>query len=57
MDGSRWGRSVSNAVSDISSLDNNYVATYFPWVSISNPCKPKAQCVYPVVMTGVFAPK
>ena len=37
MDGSRWGRSVSNAVSDISSLDNNYVATYFPWVSISNP--------------------
>ena len=56
MDGSRWGRSVSNAVSDISSLDNNYVATYFPWVSISNPGAQGSMWVPPsVVMTGVFA--
>jgi len=56
MDGSRWGRSVSNAVSDISSLDNNYAATYFPWVSISNPGAQGSMWVPPsVVMTGVFA--
>ena len=35
MDGSRWGRSVDNAVSDVASLDNNFVATYFPWVKIA----------------------
>jgi hypothetical protein len=56
MDGSRWGRSVSNAVADVKSLDNNYVATYFPWVSISNPGGGANIWVPPsVVMIGVFS--
>jgi hypothetical protein len=34
MDGSRWGRSVANSLSDINTLDTNYAATYYPWVKI-----------------------
>ena len=56
MDGSRWGRSVTNAVTDISGVDNNYVATYFPWVSISNPGSQGSMWVPPsAVMAGVFS--
>jgi len=56
MDGSRWGRSVSNAVSDVASLDNNYVGTYYPWVSIANPGGGASIWVPPsVVMIGVYS--
>ena len=56
MDGSRWGRSIDNAVNDIKSLDSNYVATYYPWVKISDPAFNKPTWVPPsVVMPGVYA--
>ena len=56
MDGSRWGRSVTNAVSDIKSIDSNYVATYYPWVKIEDSEKNKPVWVPPsVVIPGVIA--
>jgi len=56
MDGSRWGRSVTNAVSDIKSVDTNYAATYYPWVKILDPVKNKPMWVPPsVVIPGVIA--
>ena len=56
MDGSRWGRSVTNAVSDIKSIDSNYVATYYPWVKIEDSEKRKPIWVPPsVVIPGVIA--
>ena len=56
MDGSRWGRSVSNAVSDLAGIDNNYVASYYPWVYIQNPGGGKNLWVPPsVVMIGVYS--
>ena len=56
MDGSRWGRSIDNAVQDIKTLDSNYVATYYPWVKISDSAFSKPTWVPPsVVMPGVYA--
>ena len=56
MDGSRWGASVSNAVSNVAGVDNNYVATYFPWVRILNPGGGAQIWVPPsVVMAGAYA--
>jgi hypothetical protein len=56
MDGSRWGRSVTNAVSDVKSLDSNYVATYYPWVKILDPDLDKPVWVPPsIVIPGVIA--
>jgi len=56
LDGSRWGRSVTNAVSDIKSVDTNYAATYYPWVKILDPVKNKPMWVPPsVVIPGVIA--
>tara|TARA_R100000329_G_scaffold78272_1_gene67158 strand:+ start:676 stop:3075 length:2400 start_codon:yes stop_codon:yes gene_type:complete len=56
MDGSRWGRSVSSAVSDVASIDNNYVATYYPWVYIQNPGGGANIWVPPsVVIAGVYS--
>jgi phage tail sheath protein FI len=56
MDGSRWGRSVTNAVGDIKSVDTNYAATYYPWVKILDPVKNKPMWVPPsVVIPGVIA--
>tara|TARA_R100000353_G_scaffold7067_1_gene9014 strand:+ start:657 stop:3071 length:2415 start_codon:yes stop_codon:yes gene_type:complete len=56
MDGSRWGATVSQAVSNVSGIDNNYVATYFPWVSIQNPGGGGVIWVPPsVVMAGAYA--
>jgi len=56
MDGSRWGRSVSNAVSDINALDTNYAATYYPWVKVIDTTKSKPVWVPPsVVLPGVIA--
>jgi len=56
MDGSRWGRSVNNAVSDINSLDTNYAAVYYPWVKILDEVKNKPMWVPPsVVLPGVIS--
>ena len=55
MDGSRWGRSVDNAVSDVSSLDNNFVATYFPWVKIASGTGVDRWVPPSVVVAGVIA--
>ena len=41
MDGSKYNESVSNAVSNVSSLDNNYVATYF---SLGSDTKSRTKC-------------
>ena len=56
MDGSRWGRSIDNAVADIKTLDSNYAATYFPWVKVLDEVKNKPMWVPPsVVIPGVIA--
>ena len=56
MDGSRWGRSITNAVSDIKGLDTNYAGTYYPWVKILDPDLEKPLWVPPsVVIPGVIA--
>ena len=56
MDGSRWGRSVNNAVSDINSIDTNYAGTYYPWVKIIDESKNKPVWVPPsVVLPGVIS--
>ena len=56
MDGSRWGRSVTNAVDDINGIDTNYAAVYYPWVKILDPVKNKPMWVPPsVVLPGVIS--
>ena len=56
MDGSRWGRSITNAVSDVKGLDTNYAGTYYPWVKILDPDLEKPVWVPPsVVIPGVIA--
>ena len=56
MDGSRWGRSVANAVSDVNTLDTNYAAVYYPWVKILDEVKNKPMWVPPsVVLPGVIS--
>jgi phage tail sheath protein FI len=56
MDGSRWGRSVDNAITDIQTLDTNYAATYYPWVKVLDEVKNKPTWVPPsVVIPGVIA--
>lgn len=47
---------VKTAISDISGLDSNYTATYFPWVRIKNPTKNTNIWAPPsVVIPGVLA--
>ena len=56
MDGSRYNRSIDNAVADIKTLDSNYVATYYPWVKVIDEVKNKPTWVPPsVVLPGVYA--
>ena len=56
MDGSRWGRSVTNAVADINGVDTNYAAVYYPWVKILDSVKNKPMWVPPsVVLPGVIS--
>jgi hypothetical protein len=56
MDGSRWGRSVDNAIQDIKALDTNYAATYYPWVKIQDINTNKPTWVPPsVVLPAVIA--
>ena len=56
MDGSSYSANVSAAVSDVSTLDTNYVASYFPWVKMDDPSTGKGVWVPPsVVIPGVIA--
>lgn len=56
LDGSRWGRSVTNAVSDVKGVDTNYAGTYYPWVKILDPDLTRPVWVPPsVVIPGVIA--
>ena len=56
MDGSTYSANVSSAVSDVSTLDTNYVASYFPWVKMDDPSTGKGVWVPPsVVIPGVIA--
>tara|TARA_B100000902_G_scaffold81469_1_gene86090 strand:+ start:7917 stop:10256 length:2340 start_codon:yes stop_codon:yes gene_type:complete len=56
MDGSRWGRSVTNTISDIQTLDTNYAAVYYPWVKVLDSVKNKPMWVPPsVVLPGVIS--
>ena len=57
MDGSDVDDSVATAVSNIETLDSNYVATYYPWVYMDNPAVNAGQILVPpsVVIPGVIA--
>ncbi len=56
MDGSRYNRSIDNAVNDIKTLDSNYVATYYPWVKVIDETRNVPTWVPPsVVLPGVYA--
>ena len=56
MDGSSWGDSVAAAISNIKTLDTNYVGTYYPWVKIDDPDTGEGVWVPPsVVIPGVIA--
>jgi hypothetical protein len=56
MDGSRWGRSVSNSVSDINTLDTNYAGVYYPWVKYQDVDRNLPVWVPPsVVIPGVIS--
>ena len=57
MDSSDADDNVSTAVSNISNLDTNYVATYYPWVVMDDPSKSSGTVLVPpsVVIPGVIA--
>ena len=58
MDGSRWGRSVTNAVADINGIDTNYAAVYYPWVKILSVTANASKPVWvppSVVLPGVIS--
>ena len=56
LDGSHYSASVQTAISDVSNIDSNYVATYYPWVKIVDSVKGKPTWVPPsVVLPGVYA--
>ena len=56
MDGSDIDDSVATAVNNVTNLDTNYVATYYPWVKIPNRDTTKPIWVPPsVVLPGVIS--
>ena len=57
MDGSDVDDSVATAVSNVETIDSNYVATYYPWVFMDNPAASAGQVLVPpsVVIPGVIA--
>ena len=56
MDSAKWGDTVNAAVSNVQTLDTNYVATYFPWVKMDDPDTGTGVWVPPsVVIPGVIA--
>jgi len=56
MDAAQWGDNVQTAVSNVSTLDTNYAATYYPWVKMDDPSTGTGVWVPPsVVIPGVMA--
>jgi len=56
MDGFEYNASVQTAISNVQTVDSNYVATYYPWIKILDSVKGKPTWVPPsVVLPGVFA--
>ena len=57
MDGSDIDDNVATAVNNITNLDTNYVATYYPWVRMDDPSKSSGTVYVPpsVVIPGVIA--
>ena len=56
MDGFEYNASVQTAISNVKTVDSNYVATYYPWIKILDSVKGKPTWVPPsVVLPGVFA--
>lgn len=56
MDSNALTDSISTVVSDVTTLDNNYTATYWPWVRIVNPSKNVPLWVPPsVVVPGALS--
>ena len=57
MDGSDIDDNVATAVNNVSNLDTNYVATYYPWVKMDDPSKSSGTVLVPpsVVIPGVIA--
>jgi phage tail sheath protein FI len=56
MDSNALTDSISTVVNDITTLDNNYTATYWPWVRITNPANNVPLWVPPsVVVPGALA--
>ncbi len=56
MDSSTYSDNVATAVNNVSTLDTNFVATYYPWVKIDDPSTGQPVWVPPsVVIPGVIA--
>ena len=57
MDGSDIDDNVATAVNNVSNLDTNYVATYYPWVKMDDISKGSGTILVPpsVVIPGVIA--
>ena len=56
MDGSPYGATIQQAINNVSTLDSNYVGTYYPWVKILDSVKNRPTWVPPsVVLPGVYA--
>jgi len=56
MDSNEIDASISDVTTQINSFDSNYVATYWPWVRITNPAKNVPLWVPPsIVIPGVLA--
>ena len=57
MDGSDIDDNVATAVNNVTNLDTNYVATYYPWVRMDDPSKSSGTVYVPpsVVIPGVIA--
>ena len=56
MDSAQWSDNVQTAVANVSTLDTNYVATYYPWVKMDDPSTGTGVWVPPsVVIPGVMA--
>ena len=54
MDAAQWGDNVQNAVSNVSTLDTNYAATYYPWVKMDDPSTGTGVWVPPSVVIQVL---
>lgn len=56
MDASGLNDSIADTIESVAGIDNNYVATYFPWVKIADSQRNKNVWVPPsVVLAGVIA--